>query len=127
MIKEVVLDKVSRRKDRSVAYTFITSLEQSSEQLAEWDSNCSQNGIIYFKTNGNLTQQEVNEIESVEIEVEGKTKSQRLRNVLYVLHSQIPPTTQNTGSEIIGTRISFDAFYSDEMEKIIQHYKDKLD
>jgi hypothetical protein len=112
MIKEVVLDKVSRRKDRSVSYTFITSLEQTSEQLAEWDSNCSQNGIIYFKTNGNLTQQEVNEIESVEIEVEGKTKSQRLRNVLYVYCQQ-----QNE---------EFNKFYSDEMERIIQHYKDKL-
>lgn len=112
MLKEVVLDKVSRRKDRSVSYTFITSLEQTSGQLAEWDSTTSQSGIIYFKTNGELTQQEVNEIESIEIEVEGKTKSQRLRNVLYVYCQQ-----QNE---------DFNKFYSDEMEKIIQHYKDKL-
>ena len=112
MLKEVILDKVSRRKDRSVSYTFITSLEQTSLELAMWDNLASQSGIIYFKTNGKLTQQEVNEIERIEIEAEGKTKSQRLRNVLYVYCQQ-----QNE---------DFNKFYSDEMEKIIQHYKDKL-
>ena len=127
LLRKVTLDRANRKKDKSVSFTFTTQLEESSEGFMEIDKLLGSNGVMYFKDSGTLTTEEVKELDNVEIEVEGKTKSQRLRNVLYVLHSQIPPTTQNTGSEIIGTRISFDAFYSSEMERIIQHYKDKLD
>jgi hypothetical protein len=32
LLRQVTLDRASRRKDKSVSLTFITSLEQSSEQ-----------------------------------------------------------------------------------------------
>ena len=115
MIKQVTLDRASRKKDKSVSMTFITELEQSSSEFMEIDNNLDKHGVIYFKTNGQLTQEEKDEIDKVDIVAEGKTKSQRLRNVLFVYHSQNP----NSG-------VSFDEFYSKNMEDMIEHYKKKL-
>jgi len=115
LLRQCTLDRANRRKDKSVSMSFTTSLEQSSSEFMEIDALLGDAGVLYFKSNGNLTPEEIKELDGVEIEVEGKTKSQRLRNVMYVLHQQ--------NEEVI----SFDEFYSLQMEKIIQHYKDKLE
>jgi len=114
MIKQVILDRANRKKDKSVSMTFITELEQSSSEFMEIDNHLDQYGVIYFKPNGQLTQDEIDEINKVDIIAEGKTKSQRLRNVLFVLHSQ-KDTVQD-----------FKEFYAGELEKIIEHYKKRL-
>ena len=114
ILRQVELDRATRRKDKSVSLTFITSLEQSSTEFMEIDKVINDTGILYFKSDGKLTQEEIDSIESVNIEVEGKTKSERLRNVLYVLHGK---TNQLD---------SFNEFYTTHMEKLIQHYKDKI-
>jgi|TARA_Y100000310_G_scaffold167497_1_gene167261 hypothetical protein len=116
LLRAVTLDRASRRKDKSVSLTFITQTEQSSEEFMEIDNALGDSGVLYFKPNGQLTTEEVKELDNVEIEVEGKTKSQRLRNVLYVLWGNG-----------VASDDDFNNFYSNEMEKIIQHYKDKLD
>ena len=113
MIKQVTLDRASRKKDKSVSLTFITELEQSSAEFMEIDSNLDKHGVIYFKTNGKLTEEEVEQIDKVDIQAEGKTKSQRLRNVLFIYNQQ-------NGDK------DFKEFYADEMEKVIEHYKSKL-
>jgi len=115
LLRTVTLDRAARRKDKSVSMTFITTLEQSSGEYMEIDRILNDSGVLYFKSNGNLTKEEIKELDSVEIEVEGKTKSQRLRNVMYILWQQNQ------------SLYSFDEFYAMEMEKIIQHYKDKLE
>ena len=115
LLRTVTLDRASRRKDKSVSLTFITSLEQSSEEYMEIDTLLNDSGVLYFKSSGNLTKEEIKALDSTEVEVEGKTKSQRLRNVMYILWQQ------NQGL------YTFEEFYSLEMEKIIQHYKDKLE
>ena len=53
-------------------------------------------------------------LDSIDLEIEGKTKSQRLRNTLHVYWSQ------NKQKE------TFKEFYANEMERIILHYKGKL-
>jgi hypothetical protein len=93
--------------------TFTTQLEQSKEEMSDIDGELGQNGILYFKPSGELTQQEIDEINNTEIEVEGKTLSQRLRNVLYVYNEQ-------------NQQEDFKEFYATEMNKIIEHYKSKL-
>jgi len=113
MIKQVTLDRASRKKDKSVSMTFITELEQSSSEFMEIDKHLDNHGVIYFKPNGNLTQEEIDEIDKIDIKAEGKSKSQRLRNTLFVLNSQ-------------SDKIDFKQFYENEMEKIIEHYKKKL-
>ena len=113
LLTQVTLDRANRKKDKSVSLTFITQLEQSSEEFMKIDSLLNDSGVLYFKSNGNLTKEEINALDDVEIEVEGKTKSQRLRNVLYVYNKQ-------------NDNIDFHEFYSQEMERIIEHFKGKL-
>jgi len=113
LIRQVTLDRSSRKKDKSVSLTFVTDLEQSSEDFMEIDKALDTGGILYYKPNGVLTQVEVDEIDNTDIELEGKTKSQRLRNVLFVYNKQ------NECKD-------FKDFYALEMERIIEHYKSKL-
>lgn len=115
IIRQATLDRANRKKDKSVSLTFITNLEQSTEEFMEIDKVIGDNGLIYFKSQGNLTTEEVKELDKAEIEVEGKTKSQRLRNVLYRVHEQTI------------TDIDFNAFYAQKMEEIIEYFKNKLD
>lgn len=114
ILRTVTLDRINRKKDKSVSLTFITTTEQTSEQFMELDRQLDQNGILYFKPKGLLTTAEADELDAVDIELEGKSQSQRLRNVLFVYHQQ----NQNTED--------FKAFYKHETEKIIEHYKSKL-
>jgi len=120
LLRQVTLDRATRRKDKSVSLTFITSLEQSTDQFSEIDKLLDGTGLIYFKSNGVLTTNELEELDSIDLEIEGKTKSQRLRNVLYVLHTQIHREPNQEQKD-------FKEFYALEMEKIIEHYKGKLD
>lgn len=113
LLRQVNLNRANRKADKSVSITFVTQLEQTSEDFIEIDENLGQNGILYFKSSGELTSKEIEEISKTEIEVEGKTKSQRLRNVLYRYNEQ-------NGNK------DFNSFYSAEMERIIEHYKNKL-
>lgn len=50
----------------------------------------------------------------VQGDLENKTPSERLRNVLYVTHQQL------------GIQEEFNTWYRNQMEKIIEHYKQKL-
>jgi hypothetical protein len=49
-------------------------------------------------------------------DTKNRTPSQRLRGILFVLFKE-----DSKGHE------SFDSFYAQQMEKLIQHFKDKLD
>jgi len=115
LLTQVTLDRANRKKDKSVSLTFVTQLEQSSSQFMEIDEKIGDSGVLFFKPSGNLTKEEIKELDNTEIEVEGKSKSQRLRNTLFVYHSQLLPDP------------SFNDFYASEMEKIIEHYKSKLE
>ena len=115
ILTTATFERCNRKKDRSVSLSFTTSTEKTPEELMEMDRLLNDSGTLFFKSNGNLTKEEIKELDNVEIEVEGKSKSQRLRNVLYVYHSQLE------------TDVTFDSYYSTEMERIIQHFKDKLE
>ena len=122
LLRTATLDRANRKKDKSVSLTFITQTEQTSEQFMEIDNALGDSGVFFFKPNGNLTKEEIRELDSVEVEVEGKTKSQRLRSVLYIQWTQL--------SEIDDRKLNnntFNDFYSIEMEKIIKNYKSKLE
>ena len=103
------------KKDKSCALTFTSDLEVNSEQIKQFHESLESRGIIYFSVKGELTQAELDEIDNVDIELEGKSKSQRLRSVIYILWTQ-----QGEPGE-------FRDFYSNYMEKIIENIKDKLD
>lgn len=113
LLRQVTLNRANRKADRSVSITFTTQLEESSEGFMEVDELLGQNGVLYFKASGELTSKEIEQITKVDIEVEGKTKSERLRNVLYRLWEQ-----EGEGD--------FNSFYSSKMEKLIEQIKDRL-
>lgn len=114
ILRTVVLDRINRKKDKSVSITFITSTEQTSEQFMELDKQLDQRGVLYFKPKGLLTTAEADELDNVDIELEGKSQSQRLRNVLFVYWQQS------------NSSIDFKQLYKSETERIIEHYKGKL-
>jgi hypothetical protein len=109
------LDGYQRRKDRTVSLRFITQ-EKTSGEIADIDRLVDTFGIVYFRGQEKINRDEIEELDAVELDLydEPKSQSQRLRNVLYKVW-QLDPTGD------------FKEFYRHETERIIQHYKNKLD
>jgi predicted GTPase len=119
LLKQCTLDGVTRRKDKSLKISFITSLEQSSNELMEVDKLLDSNGILYFKDSEGLSTDEINQIDKVVLDKpNGKTQSERLRNVLYLY------CKQKMSKE--PTKEQFAEFYQKYTEKYIQYIKDQL-
>ena len=120
LLKQCTLDGVTRRKDKSLKISFITSLEQSSSELMEVDKLLDTNGILYYKDSEGLSTDEINQIDKVVLDKpSGKSKSERLRNALYIL------CKQKKGSD--PKKEEFAEWYSNKMEKFIQHVIGQLD
>lgn len=109
------LDGYQRRKDRTVSLRFVTQ-EKTSAEVMEIDQLVDTYGVIYFRGEEQMNKDEIEELDAIELDVydQPKTQSQRLRNVLYKYHMQ-----EGTGD--------FKEFYKKETERIIQHYKNKLE
>jgi len=120
ILKQVQFYNYRPKKDKSCSLTFITDLEVSSEDIKQFHESLDQRGIIYFSEKGELTQSEIEEIDKTEIEIQGKTKAQRLRGVLYCVWSKMDHPKYSLYED-------FKDFYALKMEEIIEHYKDKLD
>jgi len=119
LLKQCSLDGVTRRKDKSLKISFITTMEQSSNELMEIDKLLDSNGILYFKDSEGLSTDEINQIDKVVLDKpNGKTQSERLRNVLYLY------CKQKIGKE--PTKEQFAEFYQKYTEKYIQYIKDQL-
>lgn len=102
-----ILVKYNPRKDRSVTITFETD-EKNAGQVMELHGLMGTYGGLVFKPEDQLTPQEIKEIDSLDLEMGGKTKSQRLRNKLYIKWQQVG----NKGDD-------FNNFYARSMDKII--------
>lgn len=109
------LDGYQRRKDKTVSLRFITQ-EKTSGEIADIDSMVDAFGIVYFRGQEKINQDEIDELDTVELDLydEPKSQSQRLRNVLFKVWK-------------IEEQGTFKEFYRHETERIIQHYKNKLD
>ena len=110
-----IFTSYKRLKDKSVNVTYNLQ-ELNSEDLMEFDRELDQHGTLFFSAKSVITDKEKEEIkkaiDSQDVEIHGKTKSKRLYNAMYVYCQQ--------------NRLDFERFYAEEMEKIIQHYKNKL-
>jgi len=113
ILKQVTLTSTPRLKDRTIKMSFVTDLEQTSEQYMEIDSALNSKGVLYFKSDSDLSQDEIDSIDDVDIEFKGKTKSQRLKSVIWILSQQEGADSKD--------------FYSKKMEEIIEHIKSKID
>lgn len=111
-----ILDGYQRRKDKSVSIRFVTQ-ELSTAEVGNIDTLLDAFGILYFRGEETMNKEEVEELDNLELDLydQPKKQSQRLRNVLYKVWSQ-----EEVGGE-------FKDYYKTETERIIQHYKNKLE
>jgi len=100
-LKNAIIDKITTMKDRSIKITLITP-ELDPKTMAE----------LFMSVNNQVLNVDIPEDIS-----EKKSKAQRLRWVLYRLWENKYKDKYNT----------FELFYNSEMERILEHYKDKIE
>jgi len=112
-----VFESYNPRKDKSITLRFSTG-EKTPDEIKAFHTLLDQYGYLCFKPNDKLTDKEVGDIDSLDTDLydNPKTQSQRLRNVLYLLHKQ-----DSQGFN------EFKDYYQNHTDKIIEHYKSKLD
>jgi hypothetical protein len=117
---EAQLTSFRARSDRSLGFSGVTPELSSSEKAAMFDlQNLLVELVIFTKDDPE------GEILDVEKEMEGKTPSQRLRACLFVLWKETYPPGRILP---VGERpITFESFYAEQMEKIIEWVKRKID
>ncbi len=70
---------------------------------------------VYISPKETITEQELKQVDSIDIELGGKSQSVRIRNCLFILYEQ-----NNEGFAI------FDTYYKHKTELIIQELKSKM-
>ena len=117
IIKLCTLNSVRRNPARALVMSFETLTEQSSHDLHELDKMFKDTCIIAIKPEETpFLDAEIKDLDSIDMDLEDNTKtpSKRLRNVLYRLYEK-----EDNGE--------FKDFYKSQMERIINHFKGKLD
>lgn len=116
MIIPAVLESYRSLKDKTLKITFETN-ELNSQELLGIVENLNAFGYLAFKKEP-FKEEERQAMEQLQTNYDdqGKTPSQRLRAVLYVLY-----TKDNAGFD------TFVRFYDHHLEKLINHFKKKLD
>lgn len=110
-----ILTRYSPLRDKSWSVSLNIN-EPTAEQKVIIDQ-MFQNPIYVMMKDGEFKKEEQSLIDSLEAkEANLKTKSQRLRNVLYRIWEQFHKD-----------KMTDKEFYEAEMERIISHYKSKLD
>jgi hypothetical protein len=110
------LDNYSPRKDKTISIRFITQ-EKSPSEVMEIHSMIDTFGYLYFKAEEQLSKGELEHLDVLDTDLfdNGKTQSQRIRNVLY----------RNWEQNNVGYK-EFKDYYKQKTEEIISHYKSKL-
>jgi len=74
-------------------------------------------GFVTFSLHNDFTEKEKEFLKEIEGDLSGSgSQSQRIRNVLYIIHKKI-----NNGKDE-----EFKEFYNEKTEEIIQHFKKKI-
>jgi muconolactone delta-isomerase len=107
---ECQLTSFRSRSDGSVGFSGVTPEMSSQEKVALFDlQNVLVEMLVYPKDSKDA------EVVEVRKEIEGKSPATRLRGVLFLLWKQS------------GEKEAFEMFYSQQMEKVIEWVKRKLD
>lgn len=109
------IERVATRKDRTVSITLGTQ-ELTPAKAGELMAIANKLVVCYVSPKETLTQQEIDQVDNINPEFGGKSQSQRLRGVLFVLWEK-----KNDGFT------DFDAFYKHHTEKVIDHFKSKIE
>jgi len=117
IILSAQVESILTRKDRTIKLTFGTQELRPNEAGVLFGL---QNSLVNIAIkSADLSQSEINLLKESKIEIddipENKSPSQRLRNVLYRLWEQDK-----------GGYDDFNLFYLNRIERLIEHYKEKL-
>ena len=116
LIIPAILSTFSSLKDRTLKIVFESS-EPTPEQMACIQNHSQKAGFLAF-SGDNFTQKEIDNLANLKADFEdtGKTRSQRLRNKIFVYWQLDPKGYDN-----------FDDFYNVWMEKFSLHIQKKID
>lgn len=109
-----IVEGLRSRKDKTVAIT-IGSQELNPEKAGQLFNTNGHLVTCYLSIKGNVTDNEMEIIDSIEPELPGKTPSQRLRSVLYLMWKDKPEGYTDANLH-----------YIHYIEKVIEHFKAKL-
>lgn len=115
VILSAQIERVSTRKDRTVSVT-LGSQELTPGKAGELLAFANQIVCVYISPKETMTQKEIDQVDQLDPEFGGKTQSQRLRGVLFVMWEKRPEGYKD-----------FDSFYKHHTEVIIEHLKKKID
>lgn len=114
IIIDGILEKLSTLNDGSVKLSICTQEMDSSNGAQIFQLRGKYIKILLSDSNISEPEQLLIDEAKIQDGRKVKTKSQRLRGVLFRLHEQTIPDTD------------FELFYNEKMEAIIEHYKQKL-
>ena len=119
------IDKVSTLADGSLRI-FVGTPELSKETMVNVFNLIKRPGYVLISANS-INQDQIDAVEkaSTNAEFSEKTPSQRMRAVIYKLWEKTQPKSLNGDGEM--EYVDFDLFYKRQMNKIIEHFKTKLD
>lgn len=115
IILPAILGSIRSLQDGSLKLCF-DSQELSPSNVGEIFSHRGKLVALYISPKETIPQREIDQIDSVDVDMPGKTKSQRVRNVLYRIWELEPEGHKN-----------FDSFYNTKMEAHITSLKQHLD
>lgn len=108
------VEGIRTRKDKTCAIT-ISTQEINPQKAGDLFSANGHLVTCYLSIKEHISDEQKEIIDAVEAPTQGKTPSQRLRNVLYVLWQNTPEGYDD-----------FNLFYIHKIEKMIEHIKLKL-
>ena len=114
LLLPVIVTSIRTRVDGSLSVTVETN-ELSSSNAGELFSTRGKPSMMYLSPKETISQKEIDQVNEIDAEIDGKTPSQRLRNVIYILFTQQPEGYKD-----------FDSFYKYKMNIITEHLKSKL-
>lgn len=108
------IENATTRKDRTIKLTIGTQ-ELAPDKTASLFSLVHNVCAIYISPKEIIPQRELDQVDQLDPEFEGKTQSQRIRSVLYKLFSQNKEGFKD-----------FDTYYHSKTELYIEHLKGKI-
>lgn len=114
MTLAVIVESVRTRKDRTLAVTVGTQ-EVTPSQAGELFEMQGKLCACYITEKESVPQEVIDAVDEADVDRPGKTQSQRFRAVMFKLWKQDGEGYEN-----------FDLYYHSKMEKLIEHYKTKI-
>jgi len=115
LILESIVDGISTLKDGSLKVVLSTQEVDSTTAASLFNFRNKFCKVLISDTNISSLEEELVDSTSIAVGKKPKSESSRLRAVLFRVHEQ-------SNSEL-----EFETWYKNEMNKIIEHYKTKLD